>query len=167
MYRKLPPITESAEELRQLMRKEQHAKKRERLQMLYLLVTKQANSRKVVAAQLGVYRETVGHWLDAYQAGGLDKLLDLYVAPGRAPRVTGEALTALEQAIHDPKGFGRDDELRVWLFAQHAITMSTDAVGQLVRRRFGGKPKVPRPQPKKRTQTATQLRSSKPKLPSV
>lgn len=148
------------------MRQERNAKKRERLHMLFLLVTKQANSRKVVATQLGVYRETVGHWLDAYEAGGLDKLLDLYVPPGRAPGVTGEALSELEKALHNPKGFGSYKELQAWLFEQHGITMSVDAVGQLVRRKFGGKPKVPRPQPKKTTKTTTLSPSSKPKQPS-
>lgn len=166
MYRKLPVISETAEDLRQRMRQERNAKKRVRLQMLYLLVTKQATSRKAVATQLGVYRETVGHWLDAYEAGGVDKLLELYVPPGRAPSVAGEALVELEKALHDPKGFGSYDELRVWLFEQHGIQMSTDAVGQLVRRTFGGKPKVPRPQPKKTTPSRTRLRRSKPRLAS-
>jgi transposase len=166
MYRKLPVISETAEELRQRMRQERNAKKRTRLQMLYLLVTKQAASRKAVAAQLGVYRETVGHWLDAYEAGGVDKLLELFVPAGRAASVTGEALLALENALHTPKGFGSYDELRVWLFEHHGVEMSTDALGQLVRRKFGGKPKVPRPQPKKKTLTQTPSPSSKPKWPS-
>jgi transposase len=166
MYRKLPTISESAEELRQVMRKERNAKKRERLQMLYLLVTKQASSRKAVAAQLGVYRETVGHWLNAYEQGGLDKLLDLYVPAGRAASVSGDALLALEQALHDPKGFGSYDEIRVWLFEQHAISMSTDAVGQLVRHKFGGKPKVPRPQAKKKSPASTQSPRSRSRSPS-
>lgn len=166
MYRKLPAISETTEDLRQRMRQERNAKKRERLHMLYLLVTKQATSRKAVATQLGVYRETVGHWLDAYEAGGLDKLLDLYVPPGRAPSISGDALAELEKALRDPKGFASYDELRVWLFEQHGITMSTDAVGQLVRRKFGGKPKVPRPQPKKTTPTETPSPSSRLRLPS-
>lgn len=66
MYRKLPVITETAEELRHLTRRERNAKKRQRLHMLYLLVSQQATSRKAVAHQLDAYRETVGHWLDAY-----------------------------------------------------------------------------------------------------
>lgn len=119
-----------------------------------------------MVTRLGVYRETVGHWLDAYEAGGLEKLLDLYVPPGRAPSVAGDALTALEKALRNPKGFGSYDERRVWLFEQHGVTMSTDAVGQLVRRTFGGKPKVPRPQPKKTPPTATLSPSSKPRPPS-
>jgi transposase len=166
MYRKLPPITETAEELRQQMRQERQAKRRERLQMLYLLVSGQATSRKAVAAQLGVHRETVGHWLDTYERGGLSKLLEFYVPPGRAPGVRGEALVELEKALHTPKGFASYDELRVWLFEHHGVEVSTDALGQLVRRKFGGKPKVPRPQPKKRTPTQTRLPSSKPKPPS-
>lgn len=163
MYRKLPVISETAEELRQQMRQERNAKKRTRLQMLYLLVSKQASSRKAVAAQLGVYRETVGHWLDAYEAGGVNKLLELFVPAGRAPSVTGEALLELEKALHNPKGFASYDELRGWLFEQHGVEMSSDALGQLVRRKFGGKPKVPRPTPKKKTPIQTRSQSSKPK----
>jgi transposase len=99
MYRKLPPITETVDDLRQRMRQEQNLKKRERLQMLYLLASAQATSRKAVAQQLGVYRETVGHWLATYASGGLEQLLDLYVPPGRASSLLPEALTDLEQAL--------------------------------------------------------------------
>lgn len=153
MYRKLPLITETADDLRQRMRQERNPKKRERLHMVYLLASGQASTRKAVAAQLGIYRETVGHWLDRYAAGGIEHLLDLYVPTGRQSSVGPDALDDLKQALHDPKGFGSYDEIRVWLCEQHGVTMTTDAVGHLVRHRFGGKPKVPRPIPKKKTLT--------------
>jgi transposase len=153
MYRKLPPISESAEELRQRMRQESHPKKRERLQMLYLLQSGQATTRAAVAQSLGVYRETIGHWLDAYVAGGLDGLLTLYVPAGKPSALTPEAMADLAQALHDPKGFGTYQEICDWLFAEHGITMRQEAMGHLVRTRFGGKPKVPRPTPKKTNRT--------------
>jgi transposase len=116
MYRKLPPITESVDDLRQRMRQERNSKKRERLQMLYLLASAQARTRKEVAEQLGVYRETVGHWLDAYVSGGLKQLLTLHVPAGRPSALSAEALTDLEQALRDPKGFGGYDAIRLWYF---------------------------------------------------
>lgn len=164
MYRKLPPISETAEELRQLMRRERNAKKRERLQMLYLLASGQASSRKAAAQQLGVYRETVSDWLNAYVAGGLEQLLTLHVPAGRSPLASPEALADLEQALHQPKGFASYDEIRLFLFERHGVTMKTGSVGNLVRARFGGKPKVPRPSAKKTEQTPSE--TSKPPSPS-
>jgi transposase len=164
MYRKLPPISETADELRELMRREQNAKKRDRLRMLYLLVSGQASSRKEVAQQLGVYRETVRYWLDAYVAGGIEQLLTLHLPAGRSSSLSTEALSDLKQALSEPKGFGSYDEIRLWLFERHGVEMKTGSVGNLVRARFGGKAKVPRPTPKKTKQTPS--KASKPPLSS-
>lgn len=165
MYRKLPPITETADDLRQRMRQETHPKKRERLQLLYLLASGQAKTRTAAAAMLGVYRETVGHWLDAYVAGGIEGLLHFYVPPGRASALSDEALADLEQALHDPKGFASYEVMREWLFERHGTLITTGALGNLVRARFGGKPKVPRPIPKKTH--PTRLPASKPASPKA
>lgn len=151
MYRKLPPIQESAEDLRRLMRQEAHPKKRERLQMLYLLQSGQATSRQAVARQLGVNRETVGRWLDQYADGGLAQVLDLYVPAGRASACDAQVLADLQAALETPKGFASYEAIRIWLFETHGVEMTTSAVGNLVRARFGGKAKVPRPTPKKTT----------------
>ena len=70
MNRKLPDITESATELKNRLRKEWVVYKQQRLMALYLLQSGKATNRQQVADLIGVNRKTVGHWLDAYQAGG-------------------------------------------------------------------------------------------------
>src|SRR5918911_3100390 len=74
MYKAIPPIHETAEELKRLQKQEHHRLKQQRLHALYLLASGQAHERQEVAALLGVSRNTVGHWLDIYADGGLKAL---------------------------------------------------------------------------------------------
>jgi hypothetical protein len=55
----LPPITESPEQLQAQLRVEREAKKRARLQALYLLASGQAASRLALAKLLAVHRHTI------------------------------------------------------------------------------------------------------------
>ena len=75
MNRKLPDITESVTELKNRLRKESVGYKKERLTALYLLQSGLARHRKQVATLIGVSRETVGHWLNAYEDGGIEQML--------------------------------------------------------------------------------------------
>ena len=70
----LPDITESATELQHRLRSESVGYKQQRLTVLYLLQSGQAVTRQQVAHLIGVNRKTIGHWLDAYQAGGIQRL---------------------------------------------------------------------------------------------
>jgi Homeodomain-like domain len=79
----LPVIREDAATLKQRLQHEHDGRKRPRLQMLYLLVSGQARTRRDVAQLLGVHRNTIGHWLARYAMGGLETLLDLYVPAGK------------------------------------------------------------------------------------
>ena len=56
MKKALPEIRESVSELRQLLRTEKKARKKERLQMLYLFRTGQAKTRISAAEILSVHR---------------------------------------------------------------------------------------------------------------
>lgn len=85
MNNAVPPIHESAEELKQLLHRERQPDKQQRLHALYLLASGQARSRITVATLLGVSRGTIGRWLHTYAQGGLPALLAIYVPPGRAP----------------------------------------------------------------------------------
>lgn len=150
MYRKLPTITEDAETLQRLMRREHDPKKYQRLHALYLIQTGQARSRTAIGQVLGMNRETIGDWLAAYAEGGLPQFLDIRRPPGQQPWVPPEGLAALEAKLRDPRGFGSYHEIRQWLIDEYGVTMTADAVGNLVRRKFGGRPKVARPRPKKK-----------------
>ena len=87
MNRKLPDITESAPELKERLRRESVGYKKQRLTALYLLQSGGANNRQQVADLIGINRKTVGHWLDAYQAGGLQQVI-----PSLSPRQSPFAL---------------------------------------------------------------------------
>ena len=81
-YKALPPITESAGELRRRRRAEKDLQNRQRRQALYLLAPGQAASRLEIAALLAAHRHTVRAGLAAYEEGGLSVPLTIRQAPG-------------------------------------------------------------------------------------
>jgi hypothetical protein len=98
MRNALPVISEDAATLTQCLQHEHDGRKRPRLQMLYLLASGQAHSRRDVARLLGVHRNTIGHWLARYATGGLETLLDLYVPAGKPCSLPPHVLAALGPA---------------------------------------------------------------------
>ena len=72
----LPEVTEPAQQLGELVRKEKDAQIQRRFQMLFLLKTGEAESRSGAARQLGVHRHTVSDWLSLYEEGGIEKIQD-------------------------------------------------------------------------------------------
>jgi hypothetical protein len=63
MNKKLPIIKESPKVLPQKLKNEADPKKHLRLQVLYLITSKQARSRQAVSQLLAVHRHTVADWL--------------------------------------------------------------------------------------------------------
>lgn len=144
MYRAIPAITETADTLKQLLKAERHPQKRQRLHALYLLASGQAKTRTEVAVLLGVYRETVGHWLDRYAAGGLTALLDISVPAGKAACLPVDVLTDLEQRLRHPQAFGSYDEIRRWLLEQHGIQIKYKTLANFLRRNYQTSPRATR-----------------------
>lgn len=62
-------IKESEKDLRELLKQQKEAKKRERLQMLYWLKTRQAETVDHLAVLLGYHRTTVSRWLTKRSLG--------------------------------------------------------------------------------------------------
>ncbi len=145
MRRAIPPIIEHSDDLKQRLQHEQDRRKKPRLHMLYLLVTGQAQTRQQVAALLGISRNTVGHWLALYEAGGLAALLNVYVPPGKRPSLAPEVLASIEQALRQPDGFASYGELRHWIEQTHQVRVKYKTLYSLVRTKFKAKLKVPRP----------------------
>jgi pyruvate/2-oxoglutarate dehydrogenase complex dihydrolipoamide dehydrogenase (E3) component len=56
-------IAESVEDLKQLLRSQKSASDKERIQLLYLLKSEQAQTVQVAAELLGQHRVTVQEWL--------------------------------------------------------------------------------------------------------
>lgn len=145
MYRALPTITETAEELKARLSAERHRQKRQRLHALYLLASGQARNRTQVAQLLGVHRETVGAWLATYASGGLTALLDVYVAPGKPPALPPDVYHALQQRLRQADGFASYEAIRLWLRSTHQITIKYKTLHNLLRTKLKAKPKVVRP----------------------
>jgi transposase len=151
MRKKLPTITESADELQRRMKSETDLKKRQRLHALYLVASGQARYRKDVAPLLGVHRHSVAAWFDAYAEGGLEQALRYQGAtPPVHRRITAAAFTALQDKLKDPHGFAGYDQIRIWLAEAHQVTMAYSSVHALVRYKLRAKPKRPRPSHEKK-----------------
>jgi transposase len=111
----IPWITEHADELKQRLQPDHDGHTTPRLQMLYLLASRQAQTRQQVARLLGVHRNTIGRWLARYAAGGLEALLQTYVPAGTPVSLAPVVLASLEQALRHPEGFTSSEALRQWV----------------------------------------------------
>jgi transposase len=145
MRKTLPVIAEGTDTLKQRLQHEQHGRKKPRLQMLYLLASGQAQTRQGVAQLLGVHRNTIGHWLAIYEAGGLAALLDVYVPAGKPVSLPSDVLASLEQALRRPAGFASYEALRQWVKQRSQLDVNYHTLYTIVRTRFNARLKVPRP----------------------
>jgi transposase len=151
MKKSLPQIRHSREELQQLLKAERDVQKRQRLQALYLLVSRQAKTRSAVAELLGVHRHSVGTWLELYEQGGLEGLLMIKKAPGKRALACPEVIEALRRRLQQPEGFASYGEIQIYLEREHQVSMAYSSVHALVRYRLGAKPKSPRRSHPKKT----------------
>jgi transposase len=145
MRKTLPVITEDAETLKHRIQRERDGRKKPRLQMLYWLASGHAHTRQEVAQLLGVHRNTIGHWLALYAAGGLDALLDLYVPAGKPLSLPPAVLAALEQALRRPAGFASYEAVRQWIKQTHGLDVNYHTLYTIVRTKLKAMLKVPRP----------------------
>ena len=69
-------ITETAEELKQILARQKTAAGKERVQLLYLLKTGNAATISQAAAMIGRHRVTAQKWMQQYQTSGIEPLLE-------------------------------------------------------------------------------------------
>jgi putative transposase len=145
MRHPVPPIHEDEATLKERLQREHDGHRKPRVQMLYRLVTRQAQDRQDVARLLGLHRNTIGRWLARYAAGGLDALLAIYVPPGKPVLLAPAVLASLERALHRSEGFASYEALRQWIRRTHGVEVKDKTLDTLVRTRFKAKLKVARP----------------------
>jgi transposase len=145
MRNPIPTIHEEVAALKERLQRERDGHKKPRLQMLYLLVTRQAQDRQEVARLLGVHRNTISRWLARYAAGGLASLLTTYVPAGKPVSLAADVLANLAQALRRPEGFASYEELRQWVRRTHGVEVKYKTLYTIVRTRFKAKLKVARP----------------------
>ena len=151
MNKELPRIRESAEELREMLKTERHSKRQNRLQALYLIITRQAKSRGQVASMLGKNRNTISDWLSLYETQGLEKFLEIYRPPGAKTKISEAALEEIKSILGTEKGSRTYKEIHQMVVEKHGIEIHYSNVHHLVRYKLGAKAKVPRPGNPKKT----------------
>src|SRR5918992_1649790 len=145
MRNPIPPIHEDVAALKERLQHEHDGHKKPRVQMLYLLASRQAHTRQDVARLLGVHRNTISRWLALYATGGLAALLATYIPVGKPVSLAPAVLASLEQALHRPEGFASYEALRQWVRRTHGVEVKYKTLYTLVRTRFKAKRKVARP----------------------
>ena len=144
MKKPSPLIHETAEELKRLLKTERDTQKQQRVQVLYLLQTQQARTRRQVARLLGVSRNTIGSWLAAYERGGIPQLLTIGKAPGKAPLLPPAVRQALRHRLAQQEGFASYKAIWQWLRDEYGLSIAYKTVHKLVRYQLRAKLKVPR-----------------------
>ena len=147
MGRKLKlEIIETAEELKELLRKQREGRLKERVQALYLLKTQQVRELKGVAQVVGRDTSTLYRWCERYREGGLAGLLALGYANGGRPAALPEGVqAALQERLQVPEGFASYGAIQQWLEEEYGLAAKYKMVHRLVRYQLKGKLKVPRP----------------------
>jgi len=138
-------ITETAAELKHLLKTQKTASDKERIQLLYLLKTEQATTVQAAAALLGRHRVTLQDWLRLYRQGGLESMLGHKPRTGRRQSIPQWAQDALTKRLHQAEGFNSYGEICQWLETQLGISAPYKTVHQLVHYRLKASPKVARP----------------------
>ncbi len=138
-------ISESVDELKQLLRSQKTASDKERIHLLYLLKTEQAKTVQAAAELLGRHRVTVQEWLRLYRKGGVDILLSHPPRLGRQHSIPDWAQKALNKRLQQEEGFNSYGEICQWLESQLGIVSPYKTVHQLVHYRLNASAKVARP----------------------
>ncbi|CAN5678355.1 hypothetical protein BH24ACI1_BH24ACI1_13240 [soil metagenome] len=153
MNKALPKIKETEAEIREMLKSEQQVKRQNRLQALYLIVSRQAESRSQVSKMLGFNRNTISEWFSLYEAGGLEKLLEIYRPCGAKAKITAAAMAEISEILKTEKGFRTYKEIHQLVAGKHKIEVGYRAVHNVVRYKLEAKLKSPHPSNPKKTKS--------------
>jgi transposase len=138
-------ISESEEELKEMLGKQKTGSDKERVQVLYLLKSKQAPTVQAAAELIGRNRSTVQEWLRGYRERGMAGILSHKPRLGRKSKIPTWAQKALDKQLKQEEGFNSYGEIRQWLQEKLGIETTYKNVHDLVHYRMKARPKVARP----------------------
>ncbi len=150
-------IKETLDELKKQLRVQKTASDKERIQLLYLLKSEQAQTITMAANILGRHRVTVQKWLSRYRAGGIEYFLAHKPPTGRKPSIPKWAQEALKKQLELEPGFESYDEICQWLSNQLGIEANYKTVHKLAHYRLQAAPKVPRPESNKTSEEKVEV----------
>ncbi len=138
-------ISECEDELLDMIKKEKKGRFRDRLRLLWLLKTGEAETVTRAAELCGVSRLTAAEWFRRYKNGGITELLRIKTVPGRSRAVPAGVAEDLKKRLSEPEGFGSYGEIRIWLLENYNLDIAYKTVHKTVRYYLRSKLKAPRP----------------------
>lgn len=141
-------ITETAANLRELMKQQKSGLGFAKIQALYLLKIGVAETVRYIAVIVGREESTIHRWFHSYKEGGLEALLEEKPRTGRPKKIDVETVAKLQQELRDPEGFSGYQEVKIWSLAIGGIKASYATIYRVVRQELRAKMKVARPQSK-------------------
>ena len=159
-------ISESAETLKSLLKKQKTALNYAKIPTLYLLKIQVAETIRYLAVILGRLRtahdaeiirhpcppeSTIHHWLPLYRTGGLEKLHGSSTKNRKTKKARDRNFAQLQHELSYPEGFSSYQEISLWLSTCQNLEISYPTVHRITRYELGSKLKVPRPCHEKQT----------------
>jgi len=139
MRKKIPEVTEEIIELKTLLKKEAKSWKKQRIQMLYLLKSKQVKTILELSAILAVNRNTIGRWIALYEDGRLTNLLEMRKPKGRALSISIDILKVLKEKLKEPEFFRTYKDIQSWLKKEYNLEIPYKTVHKIVKYKLLGK----------------------------
>lgn len=139
MRKKIPLVAEELTDLKSLLKKENKSWIKQRLQMLYLLKSKQVNTILELSSILAVNRNTVGRWLALYEKGNLSELMEMRKPKGRALSIPLDILEQLKDELRKPDKFRSYKDIQDWLKENHELDIPYKTVHKIVKYKLAGK----------------------------
>jgi transposase len=138
-------ITEKEEDLKNLLLNEKDIRVKERLQVIYLIKTKEVTKISKLSKIIIRDRGTIRIWIKKYQESGLSGLLKRDTSLGRPSALKKEEISKLNEKLSESVGFKSYIEIQNWIAEKLGVKMKYKAVFKLCHNKLGASPKVSRP----------------------
>lgn len=157
-------IKESAEDLRELMKKQKSGLGFAKVQTLYLLKINAVETVRYLSLLMGRGESTIHRWLKVYRERGIKVLLKEEEPEeegempssisGRPEVIDVETAAAIAQELKETEGFSSYREVQQWLEIVKGHKIGYISVWRICRYEFQAKLKTPRPQSNKQLKGA-------------
>ncbi len=132
-------IIESIETLKQLLNHQKTSDNFQKIQVLYLLKSKQVKTITEVAKIVGKHRVTIQWWLRCYQQEGIEEFLKDKKdknSGGRKSLIPDNVIKILMEKLADDFDFKTYKDIQNWLNQEFQLQVSYDVVYYLVRKKL-------------------------------
>lgn len=147
MGERFPAISESQEELEELLKAERDAQVRRRLHLLVLIRSGMVKSGAAAARYLAVHRNSIRTWLLLYASGGLEKLLHIGqgIPEAEQKSLPKPVFQALQVRLNEDGFTNGYLQVQRWLRGSFDLEVPYSTIHKIVRYRLKAKLKRARP----------------------